>query len=82
MATGKLIVSAEDDDKDDELMGELAAGAVAAEAAEDAHEVFEQLEPLELLLEEDEVDESRESLFDFLRLPSESLEVFFERFRF
>ena len=75
-------MSAEDDDKDDEFMGELAAGTVAAEAAEEAHEVFEQPEQLELLLEDDEVDESRESLFDFLRLPSESLEVFFERLLF
>ena len=35
-----------------------------------------------LLLDDDEVEEALESRFDFLCLPSESLEAIFDRFRF
>ena len=65
---------AEDEDSEEELIGELAAGCVTADAADNAvgaQDDFEHPEQLMLLEDDDEADKSRASRRAFFRLPSE-----------
>ena len=69
VTTGASNSLADDEERDDELMSELAAGCVAAEDAV-MHEDLEQPEQLRPLEDDEEAEESRASRRAFFRLPS------------
>ena len=65
---------AEDEDSEEELIGELAAGCVTADAADNAvgaQDDFEHPEQLMLLEDDDEADKARASRLAFFHLPAE-----------